>query len=96
MTSTAATVGWNSQLTIKVTDSPMEGVTAYTPDGEMWFESYSTMHEFLTAAYPAATIDVKRVATEPNHDCDEHAVPYNDGRYHGWECGKCGRFLQAG
>lgn len=32
------------------------------------------------------------------HKCDEHAVPYeSDGALgHGWECGFCGRFLQAG
>lgn len=32
------------------------------------------------------------------HDCDENAVPYtSDGALgHGWECGLCGKFLQAG
>lgn len=32
------------------------------------------------------------------HDCDENAVPYvSDGPLgHGWECGRCGKFLQAG
>lgn len=32
------------------------------------------------------------------HDCDANAVPYtSDGALgHGWECGICGRFLQAG
>lgn len=32
------------------------------------------------------------------HDCDENAVPYlSDGALgHGWECGVCGKFLQAG
>lgn len=32
------------------------------------------------------------------HDCDENAVPYaSDGALgHGWECGICGAFLQAG
>lgn len=32
------------------------------------------------------------------HDCDAHAVPYvSDGALgHGWECGRCGSFLQAG
>lgn len=32
------------------------------------------------------------------HKCDDHAVPYeSDGALgHGWECGLCGRFLQAG
>jgi hypothetical protein len=34
----------------------------------------------------------------PPHDCDAHAVPYvSDGALgHGWECGLCGAFLQAG
>lgn len=34
----------------------------------------------------------------PAHDCDDHAVPYvSDGALgHGWECGVCGAFLQAG
>jgi hypothetical protein len=32
------------------------------------------------------------------HNCMEYAVPYqSDGALgHGWECGKCGKFLQAG
>lgn len=34
----------------------------------------------------------------PAHDCHENAVPYeSDGPLgHGWECGVCGAFLQAG
>ena len=38
------------------------------------------------------------VAGLPVHDCWEHAVPYtSDGPLgHGWECGTCGAFLQAG
>lgn len=32
------------------------------------------------------------------HDCWENAVPYvsNGALGHGWECGICGNFLQAG
>jgi hypothetical protein len=32
------------------------------------------------------------------HNCDENVVPYeSDGALgHGWECGVCGTFLQAG
>jgi len=32
------------------------------------------------------------------HDCDDNAVPYesNGALGHGWECGICGKFLQAG
>lgn len=35
---------------------------------------------------------------EPDHDCFDNAVPYeSDGALgHGFECGICGRFLQAG
>jgi hypothetical protein len=35
----------------------------------------------------------------PAHDCEENAVPYtNSGGAlgHGFECGICGKFLQAG
>ena len=34
----------------------------------------------------------------PAHDCWENPVPYeSDGPLgHGWECGVCGAFLQAG
>jgi len=38
-------------------------------------------------------------ASEPDaHDCEANAVPYiGDGPLgHGWECGVCGEFLQAG
>lgn len=33
-----------------------------------------------------------------SHDCFDNAVPYeSDGALgHGWECGICGKFLQAG
>ena len=35
-----------------------------------------------------------------NHDCWDNAQPYEfeeDGhRFHGWECGICGEFLQSG
>lgn len=32
------------------------------------------------------------------HDCEENAVPYTStgALGHGWECGICGKFLQAG
>jgi hypothetical protein len=37
-------------------------------------------------------------AGEPAHNCWDDAVPYvSDGPLgHGWECGTCGAFLQAG
>ena len=40
-------------------------------------------------------------ATCPRHDheCTDHAVEYTNGDGvlgHGWECGRCGKFLQAG
>ena len=33
-----------------------------------------------------------------SHVCEDNPVPYvSDGALgHGWECGECGRFLQAG
>ena len=35
-----------------------------------------------------------------DHDCWDNAQPYEfeeDGhRFHGWECGICGEFLQSG
>lgn len=40
-----------------------------------------------------------RLAATDAHDCDENAVPYVGGGGalgHGWECGVCGAFLQAG
>lgn len=39
--------------------------------------------------------EMERIA---NHDCEDEAVEYeSDGALgHGWECGVCGRFLQAG
>ena len=40
---------------------------------------------------------------DPNyhdHDCWDDAQPYefeeHGRRYHGWECGICGKFLQSG
>ena len=42
--------------------------------------------------------DTHRRQWLPIHNCMDNAVPYtSDGALgHGWECGKCGRFLQAG
>lgn len=52
---------------------------------------------------PVPAGEVERVNAErgiepEDHDCMEHAVPCTtDGPLgHGWECGKCGAFLQAG
>ena len=35
---------------------------------------------------------------QDDHRCFDYAVPYeSDGALgHGWECGRCGKFLQAG
>lgn len=40
----------------------------------------------------------KVVPATPPHNCWDDAVPYgSDGALgHGWECGVCGKFLQAG
>jgi hypothetical protein len=50
---------------------------------------------------PATRSEVLTAMNEANfknHDCHENAVPYfSDGPLgHGWECGVCGTFLQAG
>jgi len=39
-----------------------------------------------------------KAVAEPTHNCIENAVTYeSDGALgHGWECGICGKFLQAG
>lgn len=47
---------------------------------------------------PLTAAEMQAMRDELNHDCDENAVPYeSDGALgHGWECGICGNFLQAG
>lgn len=42
--------------------------------------------------------NVKAHQPPPGHDCYDHAVPYvSDGPLgHGFDCGLCGKFLQAG
>ncbi len=39
-----------------------------------------------------------RSETLAPHNCEQYARPYfsNGALGHGWECGRCGRFLQAG
>jgi hypothetical protein len=41
---------------------------------------------------------IPRKASHGPHNCMDYAIPYkSDGPLgHGWECGKCGMFLQAG
>lgn len=45
-----------------------------------------------------ARVNAERGIEPPPHDCDDHPVPYvSDGALgHGFECGVCGAFLQAG
>ena len=53
----------------------------------------------ITEEEVAATKEwAKKVPAEMPHNCMENAVPYtSDGALgHGWECGVCGAFLQAG
>jgi len=40
----------------------------------------------------------RSIIIDGEHDCDDNAVPYeSDGALgHGFECGICGKFLQAG
>ena len=44
--------------------------------------------------------DFEECPLTDDHDCWENAQPYEfeeDGhRFHGWECGICGEFLQSG
>lgn len=44
------------------------------------------------------TVRDEALSYDDAHDCNENAVPYvSDGALgHGWECGVCGAFLQAG
>ncbi|MCA1571164.1 MAG: hypothetical protein LC798_12775 [Chloroflexi bacterium] len=46
----------------------------------------------------AAAIAAGEIEAPAPHDCDEQAVPYeSEGALgHGFECGACGAFLQAG
>ena len=67
--------------------------------------------EIVGWAYDAAKTNEERISLKQAHDtlgalavkhgyhdCDDHARPCTtDGPLgHGWECGKCGNFLQAG
>ncbi len=56
-----------------------------------------TISEAVPAGQLAEYVEQESVEV-PVHNCDENAVPYvSDGALgHGWECGLCGRFLQAG
>ncbi len=51
---------------------------------------------FGSANYEEVFAEYKKAI--PTHKCDENAVPYeSDGPLgHGFECGVCGKFLQAG
>lgn len=41
---------------------------------------------------------VEDTAPDPEHDCMQHATPYDSAGPlgHGWECGVCGSVLQVG
>ncbi len=47
---------------------------------------------------PSVGVSTPEIPKTTTHDCDGNAVPYeSDGALgHGWECGVCGKFLQAG
>ena len=76
--------------------SPTSVTTVYATDAT----EAEALVRALTAGAGPSDITVRRV--EPSgprpHDCEAHAVPYtSDGPLgHGWECGICGAFLQAG
>ncbi len=51
------------------------------------------------AAPPAHSFTEEAACRRHDHECANHAVPYTNGDGplgHGWECGRCGEFLQAG
>lgn len=52
----------------------------------------------LVWAGEVAKVNAARGIEVPEHDCWDHPVPYvSDGPLgHGFECGLCGGFLQAG
>ena len=86
------TRGHAPQITQRYTKHPDEG---------------GLQHELICARCGWRVIDLPGVgyvhegvgpAADEEHDCWANAVPYtSDGPLgHGWECGVCGEFLQAG
>lgn len=77
------------------------GVCDYRGGGGQ--EGFRLLKEALDAAEANAAMMVvggmdEIVRVPKQHNCDENAVPYvSDGPLgHGFECGICGKFLQAG
>jgi hypothetical protein len=65
---------------------------------EIRFRVPRTADDPPVEAGETARIQEERGIEPPPHDCWDHPVPYtSDGALgHGWECGVCGEFLQAG
>lgn len=98
---------WEATLEVRVfVDTDHEDVvfTAPLKQGPVWYaDGGVVMQEVIdwlreiTDSQP--DVDIPAAPAVPDHDCNEHAVPYtNSGGAlgHGWECGRCGAFLQAG
>ncbi len=72
----------------------------YWPEG-LSERAATAIDELLVAhrtRYRAEMLPEISAPRHPGHDCNNHPVPYrSDGALgHGFECGICGRFLQAG
>lgn len=94
------------------TVSKLDGETGWTVDGEclpnglpIFFNGEGARYlrlRPLTDAAAIAALDAAAALLIPadpaDHVCEDNAVPYvSDGPLgHGWECGVCGSFLQAG
>jgi hypothetical protein len=69
----------------------------HTPENEGYSDCCDDRIEYGSEARSSweAWEDERALA---EHDCADHAVPYASAGAlgHGWECGRCGAFLQAG
>lgn len=88
---------WEARLDVFATGADDERPCFTVPllQGPVWYEDSDTTLQDV--------VDWLRVITNSqadldDHDCNEYAQPYtSDGPLgHGWECGRCGAFLQAG
>ena len=65
---------------------------------ENWYISKTTTQYTDLIKWVECKDCLKAQNTTPEHNCEDNAVPYeSDGALgHGFECGVCGKFLQAG
>lgn len=54
----------SGEAKFKVTDDPMTGVTAETPQGEMWFESTDEAHGLLSVFCPGVEFEWVQIRYE--------------------------------